>query len=106
MPNGRGRQQFQERVVIDRFDEMRVETRLVRAMTIFVLPPARERHQQQIFSPWLFSKLAANLVAIETWQADVEQHDVWTQSRGGLDGLNPVMSQMSLVATDLQQHRQ
>ena len=85
---------------------MRIEPGVCRSMTVLVLPPSGQSDEHHLLSPLLFSDPAAHLVAVQSWQANIEQHDIGSEPRGSLDCRYAVVRLMRFVTAKLQQHRQ
>ena len=73
-------------------------------MTVFLLTPPGQRHEHEILRPRFLAQTIAHLVAIEPRKADVEEGDIGTELLCRLNRLDTVVSNMSLVPGQLQQH--
>ena len=66
----------EERVEVDRLDQVMVEPRLARAAAGLLLPVARDGDDDGVLAALLSPQLGGHLVAVHPGKADVEEHDL------------------------------
>ena len=60
---------------VERFDEVKVEARLARALEIAVASPAGHRHEQRALSPQFGADRACHFAAVAQRHAEIEHRD-------------------------------
>ena len=76
-----------------------LDTRVARAFTILGLAIARNGDQPRSIASGAY--VLRHLIAVESWQPDVKQHDVGFQARGHLDSFGAGGCPMNFVPGDL-----
>ena len=80
---------------------MAVETGFVRLAAVVFLPPAGKGDEHQALALGPLAQAAANFVAIQLRQADVEQHDFRLQVQGRFEGSLAIVGRVRFVAAIL-----
>lgn len=84
--------------MIDRLDQMPIETGVGRFAAVFVLAPAGEGDDLHRFAPLFRTQRAARVVAVHHWHADVEQDHRGPEFFGEAEGFLAVVSRLHLIA--------
>src|SRR5690606_40799093 len=87
-----------------RLDEVVVEARSQRALTVALLPPAAQRDEEDALAPALAAQPPRGLEAAEPWHREIHQHDVRSEIRSDLERRGAVEGRAHLVAEALEHH--
>lgn len=79
------RQHRAQRGKIRRLYEVVVESRVARAAAVDLIAPASDGHYGHVLAPCLLAHAPTGVIAAESWQADVQEHDLRSQCPGELD---------------------
>src|SRR3989442_12187758 len=80
--------------------QVRVESRLLGSTSILRLPVPRHSDQPHV-PPQECSHLLRDLVAVESWKTDVDQHNLWTARPRHRDALGPVLRHLATMPVHL-----
>src|SRR3569832_403558 len=75
-----------------------IEARVHRAFAVFALSPPREGDEREVGPPMRRAQALRDLVSVEMWQADVEQHDVGPEGIGHRQRLEAIVREPCLVS--------
>ena len=92
------RQCVQQRVQIDRLDQMVVEASLTAPLAVDVLTISGRRDDEDVGKPWQFANGARGLVAVHARQSDVEHDGVWLERGRSFNRVAAVEREPHLVS--------
>src|SRR6185369_10524589 len=90
---------------LERLRQVPVESRLARALPVVRAAVSRERDDLERDAV-LGAEAFRDLVPVEAWYSDVEEHDLGLEHPGGVERLVAVRRDLDGVAPDLEQHRE
>ena len=74
-----------------------IKTGLVRSLAVFVLPVSGHGNQIDFGTDGKFSHAAGDLVTVKAGEADIDQHNLGLQLRGGFEARKAVVGRVDFV---------
>ena len=100
---GHPRDQLHQDVVVDRLDQVVVESRVCSSPPIVSLPPPGEGDQNGLHT-WRASNALGRFIAVQHWKADVQQDHMRLEFSHEGDGFQSVVGRSDVMTNELEQH--